>query len=243
MTAHALALDPGRLPAHQLLARFVAMDVRLWTARVLRRLALRRLADLPPEALALPDSRLCRNALELATQTSHPMVRNHALRSYAFGAALAARASLRLDREVLFVAAVLHDLGLNDDLQNEPDSFEWVGARRAHRFCLEQGVSVPRANLVHDAIALHAAVGIAHCREPEVAMVHYGAGVDVLGMRLDEIPDRALQALLELYPRLDFKRCFVPLLVDQATRKPGSHIAGHVGLGFAKRVARSAFNE
>lgn len=243
MTAHALAPDPGRIPALHLLARFIAMDARLWTDRSLRRLARRRLADLPPEAVALPDSRLCREARELATRTSQPMVLNHALRTYAFGAVLAARSGLRLDREVFFVAAVLHDLGLNDDLRNEPGSFEWVGARRAHRFCLEQGVAAARADLVHDAIALHASVGIAHRREPEVALVHYGAGVDVLGLRLDEIPPRALQALLEEYPRLDFKRCFMPLLVDQATRKPESHIAGHVSLGFAKRVARTPFRE
>lgn len=243
MNARALAPDPGRTHALRLFARFVAMDARLWKSRALRKLGLRRLADLPPEAITLPDSRLCRDALELATRTSQPMVRNHAVRTYAFGAALAARSGLRLDREVFFVAAVLHDLGLNDDLRTEPGSFEWVGARRAHRFCLEQGVSATRADLVHDAIALHASVGIAHRRGPEVAMVHYGAGVDVLGLRLDEIPPGTLEALLEQYPRLEFKRCFVPLLVDQATRKPASHIAGHVGLGFAKRVARTAFRE
>ena len=134
MNARALAPDPGRTHALRLFARFVAMDARLWKSRALRKLGLRRLADLPPEAITLPDSRLCRDALELATRTSQPMVRNHAVRTYAFGAALAARTGLRLDREVFFVAAVLHDLGLNDDLRGEPGSFEWVGARSARSF-------------------------------------------------------------------------------------------------------------
>jgi hypothetical protein len=238
-----LAADPGRLPAWRLLPRFVAMDARLAAARLARRLGLRRLRTLPLDVPARPDSLLARRALELATQASAPLVLNHALRSWAFGAILAARHGLRLDREVYFVAAVLHDLGLNDDLQAEAGSFEWVGARRARAFCLGAGVPRARADLVHDAIALHASVGLAHRREPEVAMVHYGAGVDVLGIRLDEIPAAATHALLEQYPRLGFTRGFGRMIADQAARKPASHIAGHVGLGFVRRIEAAPFAE
>ncbi len=237
------AEDPGRVPAWRLLPRFVAMDARLGLARIARRIGTRTLADVPSDALEMPDSRLCRDAVALASATSAPAVLNHSLRSYAFGSVLAARNRLVIDREVLFVAAVLHDLGLNADLADAPGSFEWVGAGRARAFCAERRLDADRTRLVHDAIALHSSVGIAHRREPEVALVHFGAGADLLGLRLDEVPPDVLQRILARHPRLAFKRCFGALLAHQAATKPASHIAGHVGLGLLRRLRAAAFEE
>ncbi len=235
--------DPGRVPAWRLLPRFVAMDVRLGLARIARRIGIRTLADVRNDALEIPDTRLCRDALALASATSASAVLNHSLRTYAFGSVLAARDRLVLDREVFFVAAVLHDLGLNADLADEPGSFEWVGAGRARAFCAERGVDPDRTRLVHDAIALHSSVGIAHRREPEVALVHFGAGADLLGLRLDDVPPDLLQHILARHPRLAFKQCFAGLLAHQASAKPASHIAGHVQLGLLNRLRTAAFAE
>lgn len=236
-----LARDPGRVPAWRLLARFVGMDLRLLRARLVRRMCRRELLPLPAGVPPMPDSTICRDALALATAACPPVVLSHVRRSHAFGAMLAARGGVRLDPEVFWVAAVLHDLGLGPELADADGSFEWVGAARARRFSLEHGLGTARADLVHEAVALHSAVGLAHRREPEVAMVHYGAGVDVIGIRLDEIPPAAVRAVLEECPRLEFKRCFGALIEGQAARKPGSHIAGHVGLGFIGRMRAAPF--
>jgi hypothetical protein len=160
----------------------------------------------------------------------------HCFRSYCFGAILAARNQLTLDRETFFVAAMLHDLGLSDAHADDPGSFEWVGARLAHAFCLDADQTEARAATVHNAIALHTSVGIAERCQPEIALLHFGTGMDLFGMRLDEIDRESLELVLADYPRGSFKAEFSPCLSHQAQQKPDSQIAGAVGIGIADRI-------
>src|SRR3954454_10902358 len=69
--------------------------------------------DLPrvdPAKLAPPDSRACRDAEELLAEMTSPMVANHSLRTFAWGAALAAHDNLSYDREGAYVTSLLQDL-------------------------------------------------------------------------------------------------------------------------------------
>jgi hypothetical protein len=234
--AKPLAADPGRLHACRLLPRFIGMDLRLAGSKWQRRLGLRELIELVPDACRVPDSSLVRQATELVRELSDDFLLNHCYRTYAFGCILGHQDGLRFDREVFYLASIMHDIGLTEPHAGEPGSFEYVGARIAHDFCTERDYDTDKAALVHDAIALHTAVGIEHQGDPETALVHFGAGVDVIGIRLDEIPQRALAETLESYPRLDFKEGFSELLRGQVAIKPDSHIAGHMGLGFEKKV-------
>ena len=143
---------------------------------------------------------------------------------------------MKLDREVLFVAAMLHDLGLSDAHKNESGSFEWVGAELAHRFCIEEEKSEAIAATIHNSIALHTSVGIAGREDPEVALLHFGTGMDLFGMRLDEVPHDTLNEILRRYPRTDFKPTFSQCLNHQAETKPGSQIAAAVGIGICDRI-------
>lgn len=238
-----LASDRGRDATLSLIWRFALLEVeeRLRTAR--RRVGLLRLQDLTQPSDRVPDSPLAKAAFELAAGLSSPLLLNHAVRTYHFGAILASRDGLRLDLELLYVASVLHDLGLTTTYEAEPGSFEWVGAKRARAFGIEQGMEAQRADLLHDAIALHSSVGIAASREPEIAMVHSGAGADLFGMRLAEIPQLDLERLLDEWPRCGFKRGFPTCLERQVELKPESHIAGAMGLGLAGRVRAAPFVE
>ena len=115
-------------------------------------------------------------------------------------------------------------------------SFEWVGAKLAHRFCTEQEQSDDIAATVHNAIALHTSIGIADQQAPEVAMLHFGTGMDLFGTRINEIPRDYIMDVLAAYPRNNFKQAFSPCLHHQATQKPDSHIAGAVKLGITHRI-------
>lgn len=238
-----IADDRGKDGTPGLIWRFA----RYGASETLRELRLRlgflRLRDFDGYEDRVPDSPLAKAAFELAAGLSSPLLLNHAVRTYHFGAVLASRSGVQLDRELLYVASVLHDLGLTPSYEAEPGSFEWVGARRARAFCIERGLDVPRADLVHDAIALHSSVGIAGSREPEVCMVHYGAGLDLFGARLGEIPTLELERLLEEWPRCGFKNGFPTCLERQVELKPQSHIAGAMGLGLTDRVRVSPFAE
>lgn len=234
-----IANDPGRLPKSTLIPRFIKMKLEDRLRRLKIATGLRRQFDVLPADWAIPDSSLATGAAALASELSSPMLFAHVHRTYCFAAVLAARNGVKIDRELVYVASVLHDLGLTESFANEPGSFEWVGAKQARAYCAENGLTTHKCDLVHDAVALHSSVTIADKREPEIAFVHYGAALDLLGLRLDEVPKPDLEAILERYTRHDFKCAFGKCLRHQADIKPQSHIAGSVGMGFLSRIRES----
>lgn len=66
--------------------------------------------------------------------------------------------------------------------------------------------------------------------------MHYGAELDLLGLRLDEVPNLDLEAILERYERKDFKCAFSGCLQHKADINSKSHIAGSVDIGLLKRI-------
>jgi hypothetical protein len=199
-------------------------------------LGFHKLQNAVPEDWAAPDSEFAVQAVQTASALCPDFMMRHCFRSYCFGAILAARNQLTLDRETFFVAAMLHDLGLSDTHADDPGSFEWVGARLAHAFCLDTGQTEVRAATVHNAIALHTSVGIVDRFQPEIALLHFGTGMDLFGTRLDEIDKETLELVLAEYPRGAFRAEFSPCLSHQARQKPDSQIAGAVGIGIADRI-------
>ncbi|WOF75785.1 HD domain-containing protein [Parvibaculaceae bacterium PLY_AMNH_Bact1] len=231
-----LAQDPGRLAKPTIIRRILMSELRGARHRLALRLGLKRLHDAVPEDWQAPDSALARQARGYAEVLCSPMLVAHSERTYCFGALLAARDGLKLDKELFYLGCILHDLGLSDAHQDDPGSFEWVGAGLARTFCLNNGVPENKADLVHDAIAFHSSVGVVHKCAPELAFVHFGAGLDLLGSRLEDVPKTDLSAILERYSRDSFASEFGGCLHHQAACKPTSHIAGPVGIGFADRI-------
>ena len=92
--------------------------------------------------------------------------------------------------------------------------FEVDGAAAARDFCLKHQVSRERADLVWQAIALHTSPGIAARMASEIALVHLGAGLELLGLGLDQVPPQVVEEVLGKYPRLNFKTEFRRLLVE-----------------------------
>lgn len=226
-----LASDPGRTAKPKQISRYIMSSLRAGAFDLSLATGLKRLKDVTPDDWSAPDSQIANDARELAQALCSPVLVAHSERTYCFASILAARDGLKLDRELLYIACLLHDLGLSDLHKDEPGSFEWVSAREARKFCQTKGLSEAKADLVHDAVALHSSVGIANKREPEVAFVHFGAGLDLLGKRLEHIPTQDLSSVLERYSREGFKKEFSCCLHDQLKAKPKSHISGHVALG------------
>lgn len=231
-----------RIPAWRLGLRFALLAQTELLQRLMRATGLRRQARIRGEDLRLPDSALCRQATAMVAAVSPPFLLNHGIRSFVFGAALGRRDGRRFDPELLYLACVMHDLGLTC-AHDTGAPFELDGARSANSFLLAQGVDETRAALVHEAIALHARVGEAQRGTPEGALTQTGAGVDVMGLRWFDFASGGIDRIVAAWPREGFKRGFVPLLRDQAVRKPGCNIAGHVGLGFLDRIEAAPFRD
>jgi len=231
-----------RQPAWLLVSRILREQAQGMLAQLAQRVRLRDRARLAVEDFEVPDSAWARDAVELVAKVSPAFLLNHGVRSYAFGAALGRLYFIRFDPEVLFLAAVMHDLGLME-YGAGPDPFELQGARAARDHLLDAGFARERADLVHEAIALHASVGVASKGSPEVRLCHFGTGVDVAGLRLYEFERAGVDQLIQRWPRADFKCAFSERLEEEARLKPDSNIAGLVGLGFLGQVRGAAFAE
>jgi hypothetical protein len=124
-----------------------------------------------------------------------------------------------IGRELVYLASLLHDLGLSENYAADK-RFEVDGADAASKFLHAHGYPKAKADLVWDAIALHSVGDIADRREPEVALIHFGAHVDVMGLRIEEISPQLIDDTIALYPRLGFKRAFTESLAEVARKKP-----------------------
>ena len=104
--------------------------------------------------MPVPDSALARRARELITDVAAPFLVNHSVRVYAWAVELARHDRLQFDPEILYVSAMLHDIGLVPayDLGG---CYEVDGAIAAERLVGEAGEPEARARAIYDVIALH----------------------------------------------------------------------------------------
>lgn len=173
--------------------------------------------------VAIPNTPLARAAEKLTREASPPYLFNHCVRTYLFGSMVGRRAGIEHDSELLYVAAVLHDLALVSPYDASGHRFEVAGADAARNFVLERGLSERQAEQVWDAVALHAQIGIASAKGGEVALVHLGATVDVIGVGYHDLPVGLIEETVAEYPRLQFKRKFHDTLIAAARRNPEAY--------------------
>jgi len=174
--------------------------------------------------ITAPDTELTRKAADLIKKVHNISMQHHLHRSWWFSDFIGMRRGLKYDREALYLASVLHDLGLTQEFSREA-RFEVDGADAASEFLLANAYPEKKAELVWDAIALHSSAGIADRKAPEIALLHFGAHVDVFGLRLEEITPSLVDDTLALYPRLGMKAAFQEA-VAEVTRKKPHHALG-----------------
>ena len=239
----ALTTELNRPPALGLALRLVKMEAQGAVRRLMRILGVHRPLAIALDDLPIPDSQIARAATALITECEPDYILNHSMRTYLFGAAIALHHNMKFDAEVFYLAALMHDIGLVTPYDSLPGSFELNGAKTSHEFLLKHEFSHTRADVVHEAIALHAAVGKADKGSIEGTLVHFGAGVDVMGFRAEDIASSTRDAIVELWPRSNFKVDFTRVLKEQVEAKPECHIAGLMGLGFPYKLAHAPFSE
>ena len=142
---------------------------------------------------------------ELVRDVSPPLLFHHSRRVYLFGMLQGQRRGLYPDPELLYVGAMFHDLGLTDHYRSTSQRFEVDGADEARRFLNDHGIAKESQHRVWTAIALHTTPGILEHMEPEVALITAGVETDVLGIGYDEIDQAAIQAIVAVHPRPNFK--------------------------------------
>lgn len=209
-----------------LLAQAYLYGLATLPAEVRRALGIRRrnLVRIDPAVLEPPDSRASREAEQLIAEAVPPMVASHSHRTYAWGAALAAHDGISFDKEVVYVASLLHDLHFADPRALPgPHCFTLPAAERVIALGTEAGWDDARAATAAEAVTLH--LNLWPPRESnEARVVFLGARLDVVGYRYWDLHPETVRDVLQRHPRLQLKRESAPMFEAQATVNPGSRV-------------------
>ena len=151
--------------------------------------------------VAIPDSKIAREATELLRDASSELLFVHSVRVYFWAALAGRRKAFKYDPELLYVGAMFHDLGLTPGFHSSQLRFEVDGADAARTFLRGHGIAESDIEKVWMAIALHTTPGIPQFLQPEIALLHAAAGMDVAGRNYSEFSDQERDAVTALYPR------------------------------------------
>lgn len=160
--------------------------------------------------IIIPDSKIATQATELLLEHGTEFIYNHSLRVFLFSALNGNRRQLKYDSELLYVASVFHDLGLTSHYSSPDLRFEVDGANAARDFLKSHGLPKDQLQLVWDTIALHTTIGIAEHKEPEVALMYSGVGLDVMGEGYEHLTEANREEIIKAFPRNDFKNKIIP---------------------------------
>jgi hypothetical protein len=170
--------------------------------------------------VTVPDTKLAREVTELIRDRTSDLVYHHSRRVFLWGSLQGGNRGLSFDPELLYVGAMFHDLGLNEEFRDSSRRFEVSSAEEARRFLQGHGVPEDSIRRVWTAIALHTTPGIPEFMEPEVALVTAGVEYDVLGIGYHDISDPDRAAIIALHPRPDFKRQILQAFTDGMAPRP-----------------------
>lgn len=188
-------------------------------------------------ALAVPESPAAERALETVQAFSSAALINHCVRSYLWAAAYARDRGIAFDPELLYVAALLHDLALTPSFDNHRLPFEVAGGHIAWVFAAGAGWPVARRDHAARTVVDHMRDDITVEENAEGYLLSVATGFDISGSRADAWPLDLQGAVLARHPRLDLAVEFLRCFADQAARKPESAAAAAVASGIAGRVA------
>ncbi|WP_340672304.1 HD domain-containing protein [Bradyrhizobium ottawaense] len=174
------------------------------------------------QALVIPDSLLAKEATEILREHSTDLLFNHSIRVYLFGAEQGRQRNLHFDRELLYVAAAFHDLGLIKRFSSPDERFEVDGANAARQFLRTHNIAEDQVQTVWEAIALHTTPGIPKYMGPEVALLNSGVLLDIIGVGFDQFPAELREEIVAKYPRTSFKEGFIREYFAGFAHKPAT---------------------
>jgi hypothetical protein len=171
----------------------------------------------------VPESKIAREVTQFIRDTESDLLFYHSVRVYLWGALRGNQMGLSFDPELLYTAAMFHDIGLTAHYENSRLRFEVDGANAARDFLQGHGISESDIETVWNAIALHTTPGIPEFMRPEIALVQAGAGMDVAGRGYDQFTDAQREAVIAAFPReADFKHGIIDAFYQGMKHRPDS---------------------
>lgn len=191
------------------------------------RLARRARSRVGLEYLDPPETPMVLAARERCLALSTPSMANHCFRT-AYWTVLVLHQHERLtdrNRETAWVAALLHDVGLDRPLLE--GDFSLGGVHVLESLAREVGWSDEQTQEAGDAIVSNLGTGVDAARLGQVAWAMNVGGLGELGFLLHRAQMRKdrLAELERRYPRTDFRRDAMRLIADEKRRLPDGRFA------------------
>ncbi|MEV6393018.1 HD domain-containing protein [Nocardia xishanensis] len=184
--------------------------------------------------MEFPTTPMAGAALAIVRRSEAEAIVNHSARSFFFAELLAIHEGLHhdsgYDRELLFAATVMHDLGTGA-LAPGRARFEVEGADLAAEVLAEHRVPQADIDRVWEAIALHTSPGIAERRGLLAYLTAEGSKMDI-GFNAP-VTASYQAAIHAAYPRLRMVRTLTDAIVDHAARSETAAPIYSMGQQFA----------
>jgi hypothetical protein len=176
---------------------------------------------IPTLEVSIPDSQLARDAAQLVRDTESELLFEHSTRVYLWAALAGRRRGLRWDPELLYTAAMFHDLGLTMRFRESRMRFEVDGANAARDFLRGHGIAEDDIQNVWLAIALHTTPGISEHLHPIAALTAEGVMMDLVGLGYDQFTEAQRAAVEAAHPRgAEFAEELLQALYDGLQHRP-----------------------
>lgn len=195
------------------------------------------------DRLLTPPTPTAERALAVARAQASPSLVDHSLRSFAFAAALGEQEGLAVDGELLWVAAMLHDVGLAPQFDSHTVAFERSGAEVARVFTAGAGWDVERQQRTAEVIERHMWPTVSAELDVEGHLLERATSLDVSGAAPGDWDSSFVSAVVARLPRGGFGDAFATLAAEQAHRKPSSEAGRSVRAGLPARARANPLDE
>ncbi|WP_223245087.1 HD domain-containing protein [Streptomyces sp. CBMA156] len=169
---------------------------------------------------------------------------NHVTRSWLWAEAFAiVEGRTGIDHELLYTAALLHDIGLVPSYDNHTLGYEEAGGFVGEALTAGAGWPADRRRRVNEVIVRHNWPEVDPALDVEGHLLETATGLDISGHRDEDIPLAFRREVLSTYPRLDLAEEFGACVRDQAARKPYSHARRLVDGGLDRKLAQNPLEQ
>ncbi|MFC6159992.1 HD domain-containing protein [Kribbella jiaozuonensis] len=186
--------------------------------------------------LAIPATAASSAALEVASSYLTPALLSHSRRVYLWAAAFGEQEGIQYDAELLFAAAMFHDIALAPEFDSHTVSFEEAGGHVARVFAAGAGWPGERRERLGEVIVRHMVPDTDVTVDPEGHLISRAAALDIVGKDVDALSSAFRAEVLRDFPRLGLTDEFLACFQAQADRKTNSSAARAIRSGLADRI-------
>jgi len=196
-----------------------------------------------------PATDLVRAATAWAESVHEPWLLRHGLRTWLFGRLLGQLDGTEADAEALYLACLLHDVGVTDEYRipagdsgTACSCFAAHGAHVSEQKLLELGASALLASEVADAIGMHLNAKVGLDAGGTARLVNQGAALDVVGVRASDVGRTVVREVLARHDRAGFAEELLSVVRAENADRPRGRMASFFGVGMGQAIRLNPLN-